>query len=275
MSFSSSLQTRVERFGPLVLGLDPSANLLQSSALKDSADGALALAQRVLEATRGELAMVKPQLAYFERFGGAGLLVLERIAKEFRSAGVLVLMDGKRGDIDATARAYAEAYLDPASPLAADAVTVHAYLGLDALAPFFELAQLHHRGVFVVVRSSNPEASRLQAAQIDGMSVAALLSQEIGVWNRRLCAQEWLGPIGAVVGATLDDVAATAAALPHSWLLAPGVGAQGATFDDVKRRFGTAVNRVLPSVSRALFQSGATQAKLRETYLRMREQSAN
>ncbi len=161
-AFSSRLSERILLHGPLCVGLDPSAPTLAACGLPNSAEGAFAFGQRVLEAAEYRIAIVKPQAAFFERFGSAGWRALEEVAALARKGGVLVLLDAKRGDIDSTAAAYAEAFFSPSSPVRADAVTVHAYLGVDALKPFFDFAVREGGGVFVVVRSSNPEGQALQ-----------------------------------------------------------------------------------------------------------------
>lgn len=264
--FSSRLRARVERYGPLCVGIDPSAPTLAQCGLPDSAQGAFDFSRRVLEAAGDAVAIVKPQSAYFERFGAAGVRALEELAALARERQVLVLLDAKRGDIDTTGEAYAQAYFSPASPLRVDAVTLHPYLGLGALEKALAFAARHDGGVFVVVRSSNPEGEALQTARLgDGRSVAQHLCEAITALNRRLGAQDGCGPIGAVVGATCTDAGETAAALPLSWLLAPGVGAQGATLDDVRARMPRARGRVLPGVSRAILAGGPSVKSMRST----------
>ncbi len=272
-AFSSRLSERILLHGPLCVGLDPSAATLAACGLPNSAEGAFAFGRRVLEAAEYRIAIVKPQAAFFERFGSAGWRALEEVAALARKGGVLVLLDGKRGDIDSTAAAYAEAFFSPISPVRADAVTVHAYLGVDALKPFFDFAVREGGGVFVVVRSSNPEGQSLQHARLpDGTSVAGDLCRSISRYNG-LLGQGGLGPIGAVVGATCDDAEETVAALPQSYILAPGVGAQGATFQDVVRRMPSARGRVLPNTSRAILAEGGDAAAIRKVVRRLSEEA--
>jgi orotidine-5'-phosphate decarboxylase len=271
--FSTRLKARIDAHGPLCVGLDPSAATLAACGLPNTAEGAFEFGRRVLEASEYRIAIVKPQAAFFERFGSAGWRALEEVAALARKGGVLVLLDGKRGDIDSTAAAYAEAFFSPTSPVRADAVTVHAYLGADALKPFFDFAVREAGGVFVVVRSSNPEGQSLQHARLpDGTTVAGDLCRSISRYNGVL-SQAGLGPIGAVVGATCDDAESTVGALPQSYILAPGVGAQGATFQDVVRRMPSARGRVLPSTSRAILAEGGSAAAIGQVVRRLSEEA--
>jgi orotidine-5'-phosphate decarboxylase len=233
----------------------------------------LAFGQRVLHATDFQLAIIKPQSAFFERFGSAGFHALEELVRIARARNVLVLLDGKRGDIETTGAAYAEGYFSATTTLRVDAVTTHAYLGLGALDPFIRIATDNGGGVFVVVRSSNPEGEGLQTARYpDGRTVAQHLSDEITARNRAF-ASTGMGPIGAVVGATCTDAAATVADLPGAFVLAPGVGAQGATIHDVKTRMPGARGRVLPSVSRAILANGANDTDIRASIRALQEQA--
>jgi orotidine-5'-phosphate decarboxylase len=263
--FQARLQRRIDQHGPLCLGIDPSADALATCGLPNTAQGALDFGIRMLAAAAYRLAIVKPQSAFFERFGSPGIRALEELITQARRREVLVLLDAKRGDIDTTAEAYAEAYFSPSSPLKVDAVTLHPYLGLRALAAAIRFAVRNGGGVFIVVRSSNPEGQALQTARLaDGRTVADSLCADIAVLNRELGGAA-VGPIGAVVGATCDDAAAIVAALPHSFILAPGVGVQGATIKDVGIRMGQARGRILPSTSRSILASGCGPRELSAT----------
>jgi orotidine-5'-phosphate decarboxylase len=271
--FPARLAARVARFGPLCVGIDPSPKLLAQCGLPDDAGGLLDFGRRVLDAARFELSVVKPQMAYFERHGSAGIAALERLLADCRREGLLVLLDGKRGDIDATAEAYADAFSRPGSPLACDAWTAHAWLGFGALARGVDASLAAGSGVFVVVRSSNPEGTPTQSARLpDRRCVAEALADEIAEANTRHAALG--GGIGAVLGATHDECGALAGRMPGAWLLAPGVGAQGATFPDVKRRFGAAASRVLPNVSRGILARGAAPAQIGEALAALRGEAA-
>jgi len=271
--FATRLQQAIAAHSPLCVGIDPSAALLKSCGLPDSAAGAYEFGKRVLEAAQFELSIIKPQSAFFERFGSDGVRAMEQLTQLARSRGVLVLLDGKRGDIDTTAEAYAAGYFSPSSPLRVDAVTTHAYLGFAALEKFLDIAIRNDGGVFVVVRSSNPEGRGLQTAKLaNGETVAGNLCRLITERNRRTSG-EGLGPIGAVVGATCEDAAETVAAMPTAFILAPGVGAQGATIKDVLTRMPAARGRVLPNVSRAILANGSSASEIRTTIRALQTQS--
>ena len=163
-SFGDRVAAAVARTGPLCAGIDPSAALLAKWGLSDDAKGLRSFCASCVEGFAGAVSVVKPQVAFFERHGSAGLAELERLIADATAAGLIVIADAKRGDIDSTAAAYADAWLGEASPLAVDAVTVHPYLGLGALSPLVDLAAANGKGVLVVARSSNPEGRDLQQA---------------------------------------------------------------------------------------------------------------
>lgn len=253
-SFAARLADGVARVGPLCVGIDPHVPLLRDCGLPDSADGALEFGRRILRASEDQVAIVKPQSAFFERYGSAGVRAMEMLVHEARERSILVLFDGKRGDIDSTGEAYAQAYFRPDSPMRVDAMTWHVYLGFAALRKALEFVVANAGGAFIVVRSSNPEGQALQNAHIGDSTVARQLCDEITAFNVRHGVS--LGPIGAVVGATCEDAASIMDALPQSFILAPGIGAQGATYADIVRRMPTARGRVLPSVSRGVLARG-------------------
>lgn len=271
-TFAARLHQKIVEHSPLCVGIDPSAALLKSCNLPNTPDGAFEFGKRVLEAADFRISLLKPQSAFFERFGSAGLHAVEELTTLARSREVLVLLDGKRGDIDTTGAAYAEGYFSSTTTLRVDAVTTHVYLGLAALDPFLDIAVRAEGGVFVVVRSSNPEGRELQTARMaNGETVAQNLCREITHRNRK--QGEGLQYIGAVVGATCDDAAETVDALPQSFILAPGVGAQGATIQDVLKRMPSARGRVLPNVSRAILANGGDASDIRTTIRSLQDQA--
>jgi orotidine-5'-phosphate decarboxylase len=261
-AFGDRVAAAVRATGPLCAGIDPSPELLKDWGLSDDAHGLRTFGATCVEAFAGEVGVVKPQVAFFERHGAPGMAELERLVAEARAAGLLVINDAKRGDIDTTAQAYADAWLSDASPLAADAVTVHAYLGLGALQPMVRLAARTGRGVIVVVRSSNPEGRGLQqAVTAEGASVEDTLLREIAALNGS--AEVPPGTVGAVIGATLPRSDFPLDQL-RGVILAPGLGAQGAGPADVAPRFaGCAPGSVLPSSSRGLLRHGPAPDSLR------------
>jgi orotidine-5'-phosphate decarboxylase len=249
---------------PLCVGIDPAAESLKGWGLPDDTQGLRAFCERMVEACAPLVAVVKPQAAFFERHGPAGMEILRQTVEAAQSHGALVIIDAKRGDISTTAAAYADAYLGRRSPFGGDAMTLSAYLGLGSLQPFFDCALREGAGLFVVVRSSNPEGSELQQARLpDGRSVAEQLADGIAARNTAT-APDGIGSIGVVLGATQGREAATLAdRLPNSLLLVPGIGAQGATIADVRADFGPHYSRVIPSISRGIARAGPAAADLK------------
>jgi orotidine-5'-phosphate decarboxylase len=268
-SFGSRLGTAVAERGRLCVGVDPHAALLRAWGLEDDLDGLERFSMTVVEAVAGHVGVVKPQSAFFERFGSGGVAVLERVIEASREAGALVLLDVKRGDIGSTSQAYADAYLDPASPLAVDAITASPYLGFGSLDPMLATARRHHRGVFVLALTSNPEGHEVQRAVSGTTTVAGRVLAGL----RELNAQEApYGSFGAVVGATLSG---TDEDLDFGGpILAPGYGAQGGTVADLLRIFGPAAPRVLPSSSRGVLVAGPDPVALRDAALRDNDEVA-
>ncbi|GAA0809379.1 orotidine-5'-phosphate decarboxylase [Spirilliplanes yamanashiensis] len=263
--FGSRLAAAVSKRGPLCVGVDPHSALLARWGLSDDVEGLARFAGTVVEAVADHVAVVKPQSAFFERFGSRGIAVLESTIRQFREAGVLVLLDVKRGDIGSTMAAYASAYLDQSSPLASDAITVSPFLGFGSLRPALDLAAEQGAGVFVLALTSNPEGPAVQhAVGPGGATVAQTIIDEISQVNRGATP---LGSVGAVVGATIGETGHDLSAI-NGPLLAPGLGAQGATPDDLRRVFGAALPHVLPSYSREVLNAGPDVAGLRAAALR-------
>jgi orotidine-5'-phosphate decarboxylase len=261
-SFGVRVAEAVARLGPLCAGIDPSGALLEAWGLRDDVKGLRTFCATCVEAFGGVVPVIKPQVAFFERLGSAGMAELERLLVEAAEAGLLVLADAKRGDIDTTASAYAEAWLRQGSTLAADAVTVHPYLGVGALAPLVTMAARTGRGVIVVTRSSNPEGRSLQEAVTgSGVSVEDSILAEIAAWNGS--ADVPTGTVGAVIGATLPRTGFPLGQL-GGVILAPGFGAQGAQIHDLAERFeGCQPGSVLVSTSRSLLSAGPDPKDLR------------
>ncbi len=261
--FAARVAAAVAVTGPLCVGIDPSPFLLRQWGLEDDGAGLEAFGRRVVEALVGVVAVVKPQVAFFERLGSAGYRALEGVLEAARHAGLLVVADAKRGDIGSTAEAYAAAWLDPASPLAADAVTAVPYLGMGALEPLFARASATGRGVIVVARSSNPEGAGVQSARtVDGTTLGDSVLAAVASAN--VSGRYRPGTVGAVVGATLEPSAFDLTRV-GGVLLLPGVGAQGATAASVARLVaGCPTGTVLPSSSRAVLGAGPDLSRVRE-----------
>jgi orotidine-5'-phosphate decarboxylase len=259
--FGDRLAAAVADRGPLVVGIDPHLPLLRDWGLPPDVDGLDRFAMAVIDAIGDRVAVVKPQSAFFERFGSAGIAVLERLLAAVRDAGALSLLDVKRGDIGSTTAGYAGAYLDPASPLAADAMTASPYLGFGSLRPLLDAAYEHGRGVFVLALTSNPEGAAVQRAVTpDGRTVAQTILDQVAAANA--AEGRPLGSVGVVVGAT---VGAHGHRLDHlrGPVLAPGLGAQGAGAADLPAVFGAALPWVLPAASRQVLGAGPDPGRLR------------
>jgi orotidine-5'-phosphate decarboxylase len=260
MTFGARLHAAIADRGPFCVGIDPHAGLLHEWGLDDDVAGLERFALGVVDAVAPHCSVVKPQSAFYERFGSRGVAVLERVIAQARAAGALVLLDVKRGDIGSTSQAYADAYLDQSSPLAADAITASPYLGFGSITPMIETARKHDAGVFVLAETSNKEGPEVQHARDeDGRTVAARMIDHLRELNGD--AQP-LGSFGAVVGATIGE-----SDIDFSFngpILAPGYGAQGGTAADVARIFGTAVGNVIPSSSREVLRLGPDPSAMRD-----------
>jgi orotidine-5'-phosphate decarboxylase len=266
-SFGWRVHAAVLERGPLCAGIDPHATLLHEWGLDDTVAGLERFALGAVEALAPEVAVVKPQSAFYERFGSKGVAVLERVVATARELGALVLLDVKRGDIGSTSQAYADAYLDPASPLAADAITVSPFLGFGSLEPFVDTARKHDAGLFVLARTSNKEGPEVQSAVSGDRTVAAAILDQLRALN---AGADPLGSFGAVVGATVGDTGDDFAI--NGPILAPGYGAQGGTAADLPRIFGAALPNVLPSSSRELLLAGPDPERMRAAVRRTNDE---
>ncbi|MGH8963043.1 MAG: orotidine-5'-phosphate decarboxylase [Jatrophihabitantaceae bacterium] len=258
--FGARLGAALDERGSLCVGIDPHPALLHAWGLTDDLAGLDAFADTCVEAFGPGAAVVKPQSAFFETYGSAGIAVLERTVAACRAAGALVILDVKRGDIGSTMTAYARAYLDPSSPLAVDAITLSPYLGVGSLQPAFDAIQVYGSGAFVLALTSNPEGPQVQHARTaDGRTVAQSVLDEVAGRNAGAAP---LGSVGVVVGATIGTAGVDLGRLNGPFLV-PGIGAQGGTADDVRRIFGDGLRAVLPSVSREVLRHGPSPAALR------------
>jgi orotidine-5'-phosphate decarboxylase len=267
--FGARLRRAMDERGPLCVGIDPHAALLSAWGLNDDIDGLERFTRISVEALADTVAVVKPQSAFFERFGSRGVAVLERAVADLRAAGTLVVMDAKRGDIGSTMAAYAETFLHKDSPLFSDALTVSPYLGYGSLKPAVDLARESGAGLFVLALTSNPEGGEVQhAVRADGRNVGATMLAHLAEEN---AGETPMGSFGAVVGATLGDLSSYDLDI-NGPLLAPGIGAQGATPADLPRVFGAAARNVVPNVSRAVLKAGPSVAALREASVRFADE---
>lgn len=248
-SFIDRLAAAVRRKkSPLVVGLDPRYDQLPRP-LKAPADraGLTARATAYRDFCRGVIDVVaplvpavKPQAAFFEQLGPAGMQALREVIDHARQQQLLVIIDAKRSDIGSTASAYAEAWLATGTdaPWRADALTVSPYLGQDSLSPFVDAARTYDGGVFVLVKTSNPGGALLQDLQCDGRPVYHHVAQQVQRWAEETLGACGYGAVGAVVGATFPrTLAQLREMMPHCWFLVPGFGAQGGLASDVAGAF--------------------------------------
>jgi orotidine-5'-phosphate decarboxylase len=263
-TFGDRLAHAVERKrSQLVVGLDPRLDSLPMELRGESVLGRAAAASAVARFCKGIVdavgpfvVAVKPQSAFFEALGSDGVRALEEVCDYARAAGLLVLVDAKRGDIGSTSRAYATAFLEPregGTPLA-DALTVTPYLGHDSIEPFLAACRRHGAGVFLLVRTSNAGAVDVQDLVLsDGRPLWQYLAVLVDEWGEPLVGDAGLSSVGAVVGATYPRAVSEARRLmPRAPLLLPGVGAQGATPADVARAFTSGPASALVTASRSV-----------------------
>lgn len=237
----------------LCVGLDPRWDALPESIRTQLGDGTLAgvarayeaFCCRVIDLVAPLVPVVKPQCAFFEACGPAGMQALQKVLRHAREAGLLTILDGKRNDIASTAEAYADAAfagVDIAGQRHAiwdaDALTINPYLGRDAVEPFLRSARRAGRGLFVLVRTSNPGAGQFQDLECQGKPLYQHVGEAVRDWTRENLGTCGLGDAGAVVGATHPrELAQLRRLLPEIWFLVPGYGAQGGTAADVAPGF--------------------------------------
>ncbi|WP_282072193.1 orotidine-5'-phosphate decarboxylase [Janibacter hoylei] len=277
-TFGTRLQAAMAHHGPLCAGIDPHRALVESWGLTYDLAGVERFTMTCVEAFGGAVAAVKPQSAFFEVFGAPGVAVLERALADLREAGTLTVLDVKRGDIGTTVDAYGEAFVGKDAPAPADAITLSPYLGYGSLRPALDLAAQTGRGVFVLALTSNPEGAQVQHARLaDGRSVAGAIADDAAADNADARSRGELGSVGLVVGATVGsavrDLGVDLPAMAGP-VLAPGLGAQGATADDVRAVFAGALPQVLASSSRDVLRAGPDVASLRARAREVAEQVA-
>lgn len=257
-TYRQRLKEVTARRGNLCVGIDPHPGVLQAWDLPLSASGLERCARGEVDALGATAAVFKPQSAFFEVYGSAGIAVLERVLADIRSAGALSIVDAKRGDIGSTMAAYAQAYLADGSPLAGDAVTLSPYLGFASLMPAFELAIATDRGVYVLARTSNPEGAGVQLA----LGAEGSVAQEVIDAAKHLNSSARTRAIGLVVGGSHTSLGCDVGEFNGS-LLVPGIGAQGGTVEELPALFGAAYANVLPMVGRGILTAGPDADALR------------
>lgn len=248
MNFSEKLEAVVRKKDScLLLGIDPNFDLMPEH-IPQTPEGLFLFCKNIIDACESKVCGIKIQIAYFEILGAKGILIAEQLLLYAREKGLISIVDGKRNDIGTTAEAYAKAYLEE-GPLATDALTVNAYLGDDGILPFVKRCEDNGRGIFILVRTSNPSAAEIQ----DQKEVSIIIAEKVEEWNISTQSEKnQLSAVGAVVGATNPDALKFfREEMPHAWILAPGVGAQGGEMKDVLAIRKDGLGLLIP-VSRAV-----------------------
>ena len=264
-AFADRLVEATERFGPLCVGIDPHAGRVPTLFGGDTPDGLERWGLALVEAMTGRAGVVKPQSAFFERHGWQGMRSLTRILEAARDAGLVVLMDAKRGDIGSTAQGYVSAFLEANAPFPCDALTINPYMGLDTIKPHVDAAKANGKGVIVLARTSNPGSADFQSRGLDGAPLFERVVEALAPSIEQLEGDSGWSGLMLVTGATGPDEARRLRALaPKAMFLVPGYGAQGAGAAEALAGFTKQGNRLVGGVvsaSRSVnFPAGAAEA---------------
>ena len=263
--FADRLIEATRQYGPLCVGIDPHAGRIPALFGGDTPEGIEAWGLAMVRACEGRVACLKPQIAFYERHGPAGLAALQKIVRAAKAAGLIVLMDAKRGDIGSTAEGYAAAFLGKDVPFPCDALTVNPYMGLDTLEPYVREAETLGKGVIVLVRTSNPGSADFQSRDMEGAPLYARVAEALAPLAERLVGESGWSGLMMVTGATgPDEARAIRQVAPKSLFLVPGYGAQGAAADEALAGFTRVGNRLeggVVSASRSVsFPAGSENA---------------
>ncbi len=271
-AFADRLIAATAQYGPLCVGIDPHAGRIPDLFGGDTPEGIAAWGIAIVEAAAGRAGIVKPQTGLFERHGWQGMRALAQVSSAAQDAGLLVLMDAKRGDIGSTAEGYAAAYLASDSPFTCDALTVNPYMGLDTLAPHVRMAKDSGKGVIVLARTSNPGSADYQARDLEGAPLYARVVESLAPLIDELKGESGWSGLMLVTGATGPDEAKQLRALaPNALFLVPGYGAQGAGASDALAGFvsgadGRLVGGCVNASRSVTFPAGTTEAETRQAW---------
>ncbi len=256
MHFADALTERIKKTSPVCVGLDPVLEKLPEEIAKGH-QGVHDFCIGMIDAVKDVASCVKPQLAYFELLGWEGMQVFWNVCAYAKQHGLIVIADAKRGDIGSTCDAYAEAYLHAGSPI--DAMTVNAYLGSDGVKPFIDRCAKNEKGIFILVKTSNPSSGELQDLPVGDEAVHEHLAQLVESWALGLIGPESnLSCVGAVVGATYpEELKYLRSLMPNCPLLIPGYGAQGGTAQDVKHGFFENGTGAIVNASRSILYASS------------------
>ncbi|WP_370931507.1 orotidine-5'-phosphate decarboxylase [Bartonella sp. DGB1] len=259
IKFIDRFKDAAQLYSPLCIGIDPTPEVLRAWGGNDDLLSLEKYCDQYSDILIGNVAMIKPQASFFERFGSEGIKVLEKLIAKCRKNNILVLLDAKRSDIPTTMQGYAEAYFSQNSSIRVDAITVTPFLGFDTLLPVIDLAAKNGGYVFVVTVSSNPEGINLQRALIDNKPLYQHIAEKIKHINTVIYPDS--KPCGAVVGATQTNLPAEFYdTLQTAMLLSPGIGAQGASIENLAMKH--VMNKFIPTISRQLSLIGNDQVQI-------------
>lgn len=256
MSLDRLIEKIEQTQNPTVAGLDPKLDYVpeyirvkcfekHGETLKGAAKALFEFNKGLIDALYDIVPAVKPQAAYYEMYGPAGVKALYKTQEYARSKGMYVITDGKRNDIGTTMEAYAAAHLGKVKvgsaefePFLGDALTVNGYLGSDGIKPLIKVCGSGDKGIFVLVKTSNPSSGELQDKLVDGEPIYELMGKMCEEWGKELPGKYGYSGVGAVVGATYpEQIKRLREILPHTFFLIPGYGAQGATAKDIAAAF--------------------------------------
>jgi orotidine-5'-phosphate decarboxylase len=272
--FIDKLMNKVKEMrNPTVMGLDPRLDYVPSSirkknlqlygnSFKAASESILEFNKKLIDAVADIIPAIKPQLAYYEMYGIDGLKAFEQTVMYGRKKGLLVIADGKRNDIGSTSQAYSSAYLGQTlleedvwqAAYDVDALTVNGYLGIDGISPMIDDCILHKKGIFILVKTSNPSSIKLQDIVVeDGRKVYEVVADLVSEWGKDLIGQCGYSSVGAVVGATWpQQLKSLRKRMPHTCFLVPGYGAQGGGAKDVADAFDKEGLGAIINASRSL-----------------------
>lgn len=255
MNYAERLRAVTTQRGNLCVGIDPMPSVLDAWGLPHTVEALEHCARGIIQEVGEQVAVFKPQSAFFEAFGSRGVAVLERVLADIRQAGALSILDVKRGDIGSSMAGYAAAFLGAEAPIWADAITLSPYLGVGSLQPAIDAAVAGGQGLYVLARTSNPDGATIQLADAGDGTVAQHVVDAIAELNPGADHA-----LGLVVGATHADAGCDLSSFNAS-ILVPGIGAQGGTIAGLETIFGPALRHVLPTASRAVIGHGRDKVR--------------
>jgi orotidine-5'-phosphate decarboxylase len=266
--FADNLIQKIRETSPICLGLDPNLEMIPECIKRDYSLGnsILKFNEEIIDAISDLVPILKPQAAYYEQYGLEGIEALKITIETARSKGLLVLLDAKRNDIGSTAEAYANAYLKEGADFESDALTVNGYLGSDGILPFTDLCKKNGKGLFILVKTSNPSSGELQDLELkDSDLVYSRMAEWVKFWGQDIIGESGFSSIGCVVGATFPEQAAyLRELLPNQIFLVPGYGAQGATASDILPCFNEYKEGAIINSSRAINYAYKNRPDLKE-----------